>query len=182
MKGQILAYVADNQMGLTATAEGQRVSFRTIDWLEVLPPERGMSVEFDIRDNQRAHNIQLALPDAAAPLSSTGAHAGSTELPLAQRPKRKPVITLLALFLGVFGAHRFYMGSWGWGLLQLLGVPVVIGILAALLPPLGGLLYFAAIAFIWVEMVRYIWMSDAEFEAKVRTYQASQPGPFSFFW
>ncbi len=184
MKGQILAYVADKEMGLIATAEGQRVSFRAMDWLEVLPPERGMNVEFEVDENQRAHNIQLALPDTASRPASANANAstGTTELPLAQRPKRKPVITLLALFLGVFGAHRFYMGSWGWGLLQLLGVPVVIGILAALLPPLGGLLYFAAIAFIWVEMVRYIWMSDAEFDAKVQRYQAARPGPFSFFW
>ena len=52
----------------------------------------------------------------------------------------------------------------------------------ALLPPLGGLLYVAAIGFVIVESVRYIWMSDAEFDAKVRAYQAAQPGPFAFFW
>ena len=91
-------------------------------------------------------------------------------------------VTLLALFLGFFGAHRFYMGAWGWGLVQLLAVPLVIGILMALLPPLGGLMYVAAIGFVVVESVRYIWMSDAEFDAKVRAYQATQPGPFAFFW
>ena len=145
---------------------------------------RNLVVRRDDAPRSPGEIIQLALPDTASRPASANANAstGTTELPLAQRPKRKPVITLLALFLGVFGAHRFYMGSWGWGLLQLLGVPVVIGILAALLPPLGGLLYFAAIAFIWVEMVRYIWMSDAEFDAKVQRYQAARPGPFSFFW
>lgn len=92
------------------------------------------------------------------------------------------MVTLLALFLGFFGAHRFYMGAWGWGLVQLLGVPMVIGILFALVPPLGGLLYFAAFAFIVVESIRYIWMSDVEFDAKVLAYQAARPGPFAFFW
>ena len=100
----------------------------------------------------------------------------------ALQPKRKPVITLLTLFLGIFGAHRFYMGAWGWCLVQLLAVPLFIGVLVALLPALGGLLYFAAIVFIWVEAIRYIWMSDDEFETRVQAYQAARPGPFAFFW
>ena len=174
MRGQILAYVADKEMGLIATAEGQRLSFRTADWMEVIPPERGMAVECVALDAHRASQVQLALPEAVA--------VPPAPQPLAQRPKRKPVLTLLALFLGYYGAHRFYMGAWGWGLLQLLGLPVVVGILFALLPPLGVLLLLGAIVFTIVEYVRYIWMSDAEFDAKVRAYQATQPGPFSFFW
>ena len=174
MRGQILAYVADKEMGLIATAEGQRLSFRTADWMEVIPPERGMAVECVALDAHRASQVQLALPEPVA--------APPAPPPLAQRPKRKPVLTLLALFLGYYGAHRFYMGAWGLGLLQLLGLPVLVGILFALLPPLGVLLLLGAIVFTIVEYVRYIWMSDAEFDAKVRAYQATQPGPFSFFW
>ena len=174
MRGQILAYVADKEMGLIATAEGQRLSFRTADWLEVIAPERGMAVECVALDAHRASQVQLALPEAVA--------VPPAPQPLAQRPKRKPVLTLLALFLGYYGAHRFYMGAWGLGLLQLLGLPVLVGILFALLPPLGVLLLLGAIVFTIVEYVRYIWMSDAEFDAKVRAYQATQPGPFSFFW
>ncbi|SFU60939.1 TM2 domain-containing membrane protein YozV [Paenacidovorax caeni] len=174
MRGQILAYVADKEMGLIATAEGQRLSFRTADWMEVIPPERGMAVECVALDAHRASQVQLALPEAVA--------VPPAPQPLAQRPKRKPVLTLLALFLGYYGAHRFYMGAWGLGLLQLLGLPVVVGILFALLPPLGVLLLLGAIVFTIVEYVRYIWMSDAEFDAKVQAYQATQPGPFSFFW
>ena len=174
MRGQILAYVADKEMGLIATAEGQRLSFRTADWMEVIPPERGMAVECVALDAHRASQVQLALPEPVV--------APPAPPPLAQRPKRKPVLTLLALFLGYYGAHRFYMGAWGLGLLQLLGLPVLVGILFALLPPLGVLLLLGAIVFTIVEYVRYIWMSDAEFDAKVRAYQATQPGPFSFFW
>ena len=174
MRGQILAYVADKEMGLIATAEGQRLSFRAADWLEVIAPERGMALECVALDAHRAGQVQLALPEPVV--------APPAPPPLAQRPKRKPVLTLLALFLGYYGAHRFYMGAWGWGLLQLLGLPVLGGILFALLPPLGTLVLFAGVVFTVVESVRYIWMSDTEFDAKVHAYQATQPGPFSFFW
>ena len=62
------------------------------------------------------------------------------------------------------------------------GWAMLMPVLNLLLPPLAALLYLAAVVFIVVEMVRYVWMSDAEFDAKVRAYQATQPGPFSFFW
>ena len=142
-----------------------------------------MAVSFMLDSESRPRQVQLALPDpmpTAAPAAPIPAPPSGP--PLALRPKRKPVVTLLALFLGFFGAHRFYMGAWGWGLVQLLGVPRVIGIVFALVPPLGGLLYFAAFAFIVVESIRYIWMSDVEFDAKVLAYQAARPGPFAFFW
>ena len=137
MRGQILAYVADSQMGLVVTPDGQRLSFRGADWQEAIAPERGMAVEFTVIEGSRARQVQLALPE---PTAAPAMPAAPAQPPLAQRPKRKPVLTLLALFLGFFGAHRFYMGSWGWGLVQLLGVPLVVGLFMALLPPLGGLL------------------------------------------
>lgn len=178
MRGQILVFNDQKQAGAIATAHGPRYIFHINDWEDVLPPERGMTVDFTPGEGSRAHHVQLALPEsmpAATP-------AQPPVPPQAPRPKRKPVLTLFALFLGIFGAHRFYMGAWGWGLVQLLGVPLVLGILFAVLPPLGGLMYFAAVVFVVVESIRYIWMSDAEFDAKVRAYQAARPGPFSFFW
>ena len=81
MRGQILAYVADSQMGLVVSPDGQRLSFREIDWQEPIPPARGMTVEFTAIEGDRARQLRLALPDTAAL-----AHP-----PLAQRPKRKPV-------------------------------------------------------------------------------------------
>ena len=183
MRGQILVFNEQKEAGAIVTDDGRRFLFHITDWQDVVPPDRGMAVSFMLDADNRAHQVQLALPEpmpnattaAPTPMPASGP-------PLALRPKRKPVSTLLALFLGFFGAHRFYMGAWGWGLVQLLGVPMVIGILFALVPPIGGLLYFAAFAFVVVESVRYIWMSDAEFDAKVRVYQAAQPGPFAFFW
>ena len=176
MRGQILVFNELKEAGAIVATDGQRFLFHARDWQDVVAPEGGMSVEFKLNDNNRAQQVQLALPQRANAL------AVQTTTPLAQRPKSKAVLTLLTLFLGIFGAHRFYMGAWGWGLVQLLGVPMVIGMMFAVLPPLGGLLYFAAVVFIVVESIRYIWMSDAEFDTKVRAYQTTRPGPFSFFW
>lgn len=175
MRGQILVFNEQKEAGAIITDDGRRFLFHINDWQDVVPPDRGMAVSFMLDGDGRARQVQLATPEPV-PVSTAATP------PLAMRPKRKPVITLLALFLGIFGAHRFYMGAWGWGLVQLLGAPLLIGIVAAVLPPLGGLLYFAAIVFIWVEAIRYIWMSDAEFDNKVHAYQAKRPGSFSFFW
>ena len=180
MRGQVLVFNEQKEAGAIASDDERRFLFHINDWDDVVPPDRGMTVNFMLDADGRARQVQLALPDTAAAPAATAAVPSAP--PLAMRPKRKPVVTLLALFLGFFGAHRFYMGAWGWGLVQLLGVPLVLGILFAVLPPLGGLMYFAAFAFVMVESIRYIWMSDAEFDAKVRAYQAARPGPFSFFW
>ena len=178
MRGQILVFNEQKEVGAIITEDGRRFLFHINDWEDVVPPGPGMAASFMLDADGRARQLQLALPDS----SPTASAAPPSAPALALRAKRKPVITLLALFLGFFGAHRFYMGAWGWGLVQLLGVPVVIGILFALLPTLGGLLYVAAIVFVWVEAIRYIWMSDDKFDAKVRAYQAARPGAFAFFW
>jgi len=175
VRGQILVFSEQKEAGAIAASDGQRFLFHIRNWQDIVPPERGMAVDFTLDEDNRPQKIQLALPDRAA-------IPAAKAMPLAQQPKRKPVLTLLALFLGIFGAHRFYMGAWGWGLVQSLGLVVLSAILGALVPSLAGLLYLSAVVFTWVEVGRYIWMSDATFEAKVKAYQAEQPGPFAFFW
>ena len=77
--------------------------------------------------------------------------------------KSKSKATLLSIFLGGVGGHKFYMGSWGWGIVYLvtcwLWIPTIIAI---------------------VESIRYILMSDDEFAMKAATFQ--DKGPFGFFW
>lgn len=56
------------------------------------------------------------------------------------RPKNKWVAFLLCLFLGVFGAHKFYEGKIGMGILYLFtmglfGIGVVIDLIRLLLKP-----------------------------------------------
>jgi len=53
--------------------------------------------------------------------------------------KNEVVGVLLALFLGTFGIHKFYMGETGWGVLYLLfswtGLPALIGFIECFLMP-----------------------------------------------
>jgi TM2 domain-containing membrane protein YozV/cold shock CspA family protein len=177
MRGQIFVFNEQKEVGAIATSEGQRMLFHISDWQDVVPPEKGMAVEFTLEGGNRARLVQMALPETIAPSAAPQPAAR-----LAPTPKRKPVLTLWAIFLGMLGAHRFYMGAWGWGLVQLLGLLLIPALLALLLPALGGLLYVAVVVFTWVEVIRYIWMSDAAFDAKVKAYHAQQPGPFAFFW
>ncbi|MFA9518644.1 TerB N-terminal domain-containing protein [Halopenitus sp. H-Gu1] len=63
--------------------------------------------------------------------------------------KSKTVAALLAVFFGSFGAHRFYLRSYGWGVLYLL-------FCWTLIPGLLGV----------VEGVRYLLMDESKFTAK----------------
>ena len=177
MRGQILVISDEKQAGAIATPDGQRVMFRLADWQDVVPPQRGMEVEFNLDENKRVRQVQLAMLSA-----SPQQHQQQPARSLAQEPKRKAVLTLFALFLGWAGAHRFYMGAWGWGLVQLLALPFFIGLLMALVPAMGLFFYVLMSMFVLVELVRYIWWTDAEFDERVKAYQGNRPGPFSFFW
>lgn len=79
------------------------------------------------------------------------------------RSKNKATATLMAMFLGIFGGHKFYMGSWGWGIVYLLTFWLIIPILITI-----------------VETVRYVLMTDEEFRVKAEAFRGK--GPFGFFW
>ena len=53
--------------------------------------------------------------------------------------KNEVVGVLLALFLGHFGIHKFYMGQTGWGVVYLLfcwtGIPTILGFIECFLMP-----------------------------------------------
>lgn len=175
MKGQILVFNDEKQLGAVVTADGRRFVFGAADWKDAVPPQRGMAVEFEMAEDNRAQNIYLALPESAMRQD-----ASVQVVPLVQKPKRKSTLTLLTIFLGGLGAHKFYMGAWGWGLVYVLSwfaLLLLTEVHAAFVFPL-----LLVLVFIVVEWIRYILMSDEEFQTKVKTYQAGNPGPFSFFW
>lgn len=189
MKGLIMVYNDQKQAGGIATSTGQRYIFPLKDWHEELTlPERGMSVEFEVDEQGHAHNVRLALPET----SSQSVHDLQDEpasdlrilVPTKERyvpaPKKKSVLTLLGIFLGFYGGHKFYLGAWGWGLAYIAG-GVLLSMLV-LVHPAMLIFPLALYGFVWVEWIRYILMTDAQFEQKLKSYQAKRPSPFAFFW
>jgi TM2 domain-containing membrane protein YozV len=63
--------------------------------------------------------------------------------------KNRFVALLLAVFLGDWGIHKFYLGQVGWGILYILFswtfIPMIVG---------------------WIEALMYLTMSDKEFQSK----------------
>lgn len=148
MQGQILDFSVQKNEGVISSADA-RYSFVGSEWKGDIPPSRGMSVDFEA-DSGNAVGVYRALGRASK---------------IAEGNVSKPALTLWAIFLGGFGAHKFYVGSWGWGLVYLLTCWLYVPFIVAL-----------------VEWVRYVLMSDDEFHSKVADFQRRQPGPFGFFW
>jgi TM2 domain-containing membrane protein YozV len=149
MKGQLLDFSVQKNEGVISAADGARYSFAGSEWLGDAPPSRGVWVDFEIQGTQ-AMGVYPALGQVSNVLRGD---------------KSKAATTLLCAFLGGFGAHKFYMGAWGWGLVYLLTCWLYIPFIVAL-----------------VEWVRYVLMTDDEFYAKLADFQSKKPGPFSFFW
>jgi hypothetical protein len=90
--------------------------------------------------------------------------------------KSKVVAGLLGIFLGGFGAHKFYVGSWGWGLVFLLIPPFcllfssfVTAISGGLLVPLTfPLLLIVPVPAIigFVEGIMFFIMSEESFKMR----------------
>lgn len=149
MKGQILDFSIQINEGLISGADGERYTFSGSEWKGDVLPNSGMWVDFATQGT-KATGVYRALGRASS-------------IPCGN--KSKATATLLGAFLGGFGAHKFYMGSWGWGIVYLVTFWLYIPFIVAL-----------------VEWIRYVLMSDDEFHSKVAEFQSQNPGPFSFFW
>ena len=149
MKGQVLDYSVQKNEGVITTESGERFVFTGSEWKGDTQPSRGMWVDFESQEGH-AVGIYRAISAGASPKT-----AG----------KNKATATLLGVFLGGFGGHKFYMGSWGWGIVYLCTFWLYIPFLVAM-----------------VEWVRYILMTDDEFNTKADEFQRKSPGPFSYFW
>lgn len=143
MEGCILSIDAQQGKALIKAENGQRYLLELSEWRGAAKPMVSAIVDFDLEvDTQTVKNVY--------PLQSVVASN-----------KSKATTTLLSLSLGAFGAHKFYLGAWGWGLLYLIFswtfVPAILNV---------------------VELVRYIVLTDDEFAAKLQV----QRGAFSFLW
>ena len=71
---------------------------------------------------------------------------------------------LLGILLGSIGIHKFYLGSWGWGLV-FVGAAIVTGGISGLVGGVVGI----------IDGVRYLMMTDEEFAEK---YSPETQSPF----
>lgn len=71
---------------------------------------------------------------------------------------------LFAIFLGPFGIHKFYLGSWGWGIIYCVFTAITCGYGAIITGPMG-----------LVEGIIYLTKSDENFAA---TYPPETRSPF----
>lgn len=149
MEGQILDFTVQKNEGVISAGDGKRYTFSGSEWKGDDHPNRGLRIDFDAQGS-----IAIGIYPALGQVSSAF-----------RENKSKAAATLWCIFLGGFGAHKFYMGSWGWGIVYLLTCWLYIPFIVAM-----------------VEWVRYILMSDDEFHSKVADFQSRSNGPFSFFW
>lgn len=75
--------------------------------------------------------------------------------------KSKVTAGVLALLLGGFGIHKFYLGAWGWGIIYILFVLTFIPAILAL-----------------IEGIRYLTLSEDDFTRKA----SEMNGAFAFLW
>jgi TM2 domain-containing membrane protein YozV len=142
MRGQVLGVDRTSGEGQISGEDGHRYTFRPDDWSDARGPAVGARIDFAI-EGTRALRI-FRLPD------SDTASVGVVRQPPAG-DRNKYVAALLAFFLGTFGIHRFYLGRNGTGVLMIVLSITIVGLL---------------VTGIWalIDMVRYLIMSDAEFE------------------
>lgn len=144
MKGKILDFSIQSNTGAISGEDGQRYNFKGEDWNIDSPPERGLSVDFNIEGTQ-AKEIYMAIENKVSD-------------PTNLKSKKKSRITagVFALVLGGFGVHKFYLGhKW----------PGVICILISLTGILTLFISNIVLGIICViEGIFYLTKSDEEFE------------------
>lgn len=145
MNGQVLDYSVQSNTGVISGTDGSRYTFVGSEWQGVIPPSRGMSVDFVVQGTN-AVGVYRALGSAGS-----GATLGS---------KNKVTAGVLALLLGSLGIHKFYLGHTGPGLIFLLTNTI-----GFVLTPYFLLLPNMALAIIaFAEGIIYLTKSDEEFE------------------
>lgn len=131
MQGTILSFHPETNTGLISGHDGVRYTFARSHWTSPkIEPKEGLTVDFDT-DEKEALQI-IVIKNRAS-----------------KGEKRRTIAILWAFFLGVIGAHKFYLRQTFWGILYLLffwtGIPVLITI---------------------IEIVILLLMSDEEFDRK----------------
>ena len=145
MRGKILDFSDANRTGLIRADDGNRHEFSATDWKSEVTAVAGREVDF-VADGDRAKEIYVDVPSRG----------------VAYTEKDKIAAGLLALFLGAFGIHKFYLGYSKAGIIMIL---VFIVGFVLILPPIA----ISIIALI--EGIIYLTKTD---EAFYETYVANE--------
>ena len=146
MKGRLLDFSVQENTGTISGDDGKRYHFAGSEWKGEGSPARGITVDFDT-EGTNAKEVYVAL--------GTTANGGLTS----DSPNRLTA-GLLALFLGGFGVHKFYLGFRNPGLVYLL--TNTIGFAVTMFFLFIPNLILAVMALI--EGILYLTKSDEEFE------------------
>ena len=153
MRGRVLTYDQLRGEGLISAENGERYTFAGIEWKS--PPHQlraGAGVDFSPAGSAAVGIYSLA---------GAGGGMGGTS-PLDSGEKSNVVAGLLALFLGGFGVHRFYLGYNNEGIILLVGT-IISWVLMIIVIGLLGLMAIGIICLI--EAVIYLTKSPEEFRA-----------------
>jgi len=136
MKGKILEYSIATKSGIISGHDGVRYNFSINEWKSENQPLANQIVDFTINEEQ-AIGIFL-------------------EKNVSSGKKSKIVAGLLAIFLGGFGIHKFYLGCTKSGIITL--ILFIFGMILLFIPTM----IIGTIAFI--EGILYIVKSDEDFD------------------
>jgi|WetSurMetagenome_2_1015567.scaffolds.fasta_scaffold597764_1 TM2 domain-containing membrane protein YozV len=151
MKGWVLDFSVQANSGLISGEDGKRYRFAGAEWKTAdKMPRQGVPVDFEIRGEEAA---------AIYALAQTGGANDSVN-------NQKVVAAILALALGAFGAHKFYLGMTTSAIIML--CVSIIGFILILPPIIMGIIAF-------VEFIIYLTKSDEEF---YQTYIVNKKGWF----
>ena len=176
MQGQVLDYSVQTNEGIITGSDGNRYTFAGAEWNESSPPARGMRVDFEAQGTN-AVGIYRALGGGGVDLGTMFS---------AEAEKNRIIAGVLAIVLGQFGVHKFYLGHKQPAFIQLgLGAVgyvwmiffSIVGIFApfvGLIGVLGWLAVIAAGVLGVIEGIMYLIKTDEEFEAR---YALPRNGP-----
>jgi len=143
MKGKILEFNEESRSGVISGDDGNRYNFDIKEWKGTVLPKAGNKIDFSTNAD-----------NAEAIYSESFVSGGAS---------KKIAAALFAFFLGVFGAHKFYLGYTKQGVIMLL--VFLFGFILLGFPSLViGIISF-------VEFILYLVKSDEEFE---QTYVVGQ--------
>jgi TM2 domain-containing membrane protein YozV len=152
MRGQVLGVDTRTGDGIVAGEDGRRYRFKPDDWAHRGEPAIGMEVDFETDDERGRALTIFPVPGAAPPLPAE-APAGGRAAALGGNDRNKYIAALIAFLIGPLGIHRFYLGRNGSAVAMLLLSFTVIGLVLT-------------VPWALIDMVRYLAMSDREFEAR----------------